>query len=135
MPKITVDEDCRNAPKKELIKQFLVAQASGDRDFILANVADDIRWVNVGNGLIEGKDNLSQALDAILEPEVSELRIATILSHGKQCAAEGVVTLAGGHLLAFCSMYTFSSHGKSAKIREINTYIIELHRTDGERRH
>jgi len=55
---------------------------------------------------------------------VDELHIATVLTHGTDCAADGWVIGADGTTTRFCHILVFAGHAKSAKIKELRTYRI-----------
>lgn len=59
--------------------------------------------------------------DALAGRDVSLVEIRHLLSHGKQVAAEGRLTL-GGREEGFVHMITYSGFGTGAKISEILTY-------------
>jgi len=42
MVKITVSEDCDNAPKKQFIRNFCIANAYADMKAVMSMLADDI---------------------------------------------------------------------------------------------
>ena len=125
MTKITIDADCANAPKKQFIKDFNIAFAKEDIDYILDCFADNARWEMVGGQTWNGKKEIAEALKSMNGGEASELVMDSILSHGKQCAANGVLKYPGGRNVAYCDMYTFTSHAKDAKIKLLKAYAIE----------
>lgn len=57
MTKITVIPDCGNAPKKEFLKDFNIAFATGEADFIIQHVSDNIVWSIYGDKDIIGKED------------------------------------------------------------------------------
>ncbi|MBJ7879838.1 hypothetical protein [Gelidibacter salicanalis] len=56
MTKINIPFDCGNLPKREFIKQFNIAFAMGNSDFIIDHVSEDIVWIIHGDKRIEGVD-------------------------------------------------------------------------------
>lgn len=126
MPKITISEDCGNAPKKQLIKDFNIAFAKGDTATILNYFADDIHWEMIGGDTWDGKEAVKAALKTMNGGEASELIIDNIVSHGDRCAANGSISYPDGSTIAYCDMYTFSGHAPDAKIKTLIAYAIEL---------
>jgi ketosteroid isomerase-like protein len=59
MTKVTISEDCENAPKKEFIKDFNIAFAKEDIDYILDCFADDAHWEMVGAQSWDGKEEIA----------------------------------------------------------------------------
>lgn len=43
-----------------------------------------------------------------------------------EAALDGVITFEGGRQVAFCDVYVFSGHSKSARIKEMTSYAREL---------
>lgn len=126
MLKITVGEDCGNAPKKILLRDFNIAFAKNDVKLLLQNINDNIRWNIVGDKLIEGKDQFAKAVESMKQPKTVELTIENILTHGNGGATDGVIKREDGSSYAFCDVYRFSSNAKDAKIKEITSYVIKL---------
>lgn len=124
--KIICSEDCGNAPKKEIIRDFTIAVARNNVELILDNVTENITWHIVGNKRYQGKDSYIEALGKLDNDKVTELRIDHILTHGKDGSSNGVVTYSNDKKHAFCNVYAFSSSAKHARIKEITSYIIEL---------
>jgi hypothetical protein len=126
MLKIHVEEDCGNAPKKIVLRDFNIAFAKNDRDFLLANITDNMRWTMVGDKVVEGKEQFTAALEQMAQRTASELTLANILTHGKVGAVDGTLTLKDGSRYGFCDVYQFSSNAKDAKIKALTSYVIQL---------
>jgi hypothetical protein len=56
----------------------------------------------------------------------AELAIHHINTHGTDAALDGLITFEDGRRVAFCDVYVFSSHAKSARIKEMTSYAREL---------
>ena len=125
-PKINVQEDCGNAPKMMTLRNFNIAFAHNDRDFLLENVTDDVRWTMVGDKVVEGKEKFAETIAQLAQNATEELTLATIMSHGKVGAVDGEIAFADGGRYGFCGIYEFSSNAKTAKIKTITTYVIGL---------
>ncbi|HEY8972340.1 MAG TPA: hypothetical protein VIM64_24715, partial [Puia sp.] len=89
MLKITVPEDCGNAPKKLFLRDFIEAVVKKDSAFISRNTTDDIRWNLVGGQCIDSKQDILTQLQRSRSDEVVELVINTIVTHGYDGAADG----------------------------------------------
>jgi hypothetical protein len=125
MVKITVDEDCGNAPKKLFLKDFNIAFAEKDIDFVADSVSDDISWDIVGDKTVQGKHNFLETLEQATNDHISELIIGKIITHGKEGAVSGMRTLQNGKHHAFCDVYEFSG-AKGTQIKTITSYIIKV---------
>lgn len=123
--KIVCIEDCGNAPRKKILLDFIVAYAKGDLDAILEQVADTISWNRVGDKEIQGKDRLIEVLTQMKDFYATELRIENIITHGYTAAMNGIIIFEEKHY-SFCNVYKFNGTSKSAKIKEISTYAIDI---------
>ncbi|WP_187768019.1 nuclear transport factor 2 family protein [Paenibacillus sp. PL91] len=125
--KVICAEDCGNAPKKKLIKEFNIAFANYDIGFISENISGEICWNLVGEQLvIQGKDVLAATLEQMKNKKIIELQITSIITHGNTGAANGVIKYENAKTFAFCNVYIFSSAAKNAKIKDITSYVIEV---------
>lgn len=118
-------EDCGNAPKKALLKEFNIAFARGDVDFMLEHAAPNIVWEMVGDRTLRGKDEFAEALDQLKKNKATELHIHNIITHGNVASANGLLKF-GEKSYAFSAVYRFNSFAKSAKIKEITSYVIDV---------
>lgn len=126
MVKITVHEDCGNAPKKLFLKDFLVAVVRNDSAFVARNTTDAIHWNLIGGQSINGKQNVLADLQRSRSNEVAELIIHTIVTHGYNGAVEGLLKFKDGKTVAFCDVYQFRASTNNAPIKAITTYAIAL---------
>ena len=125
MTKIVSSPNCGNSPKMEFLKQFEIAFAEGRVDFLIESVTDDIVWDIIGDRKIEGKGEFVRELEKRKEEKTTELLLHQILSHGKEGAANGILTLQNGNKYAFSDFYQFSS-AKGTKVKLITSYILEI---------
>jgi len=125
MIRIIVSEDCGNSPKNKFVEQLTIAFAKGDAKFILGNVTDDIHWNIVGHKLIQGKDDLAEALKRTKNDKAVELMIHHVATHGKAGAADGTTKLKSGKTRAFCDVYEFSGT-TGTRVKEITSYVIDI---------
>ena len=125
MLKITVQPDCGNAPKKVLLKDFTIAFAKGDIQFILKNLSDNIEWEIVGDQKIHGKSDAEKVLKQMLDASTTQLNIVNIITHGDEGAVNGTMKFGEGPEFGFSDFYTFTSHGKDAKIKQLTSFVVE----------
>lgn len=125
MTKIIASPNCGNSPKMEFLKQFNIAFAEGNVAFLTENVTDNIVWNIIGDQKIEGIKAFTVELEKMQAVRASELRIDQILSHGKEGAANGIMTMENGEQYAFSDFYVFQS-AKGEKIKTITSYCIKL---------
>jgi hypothetical protein len=122
---ITVDEDCGNSPKKTLLRDFNIAFAEKNVEFIRENVSEDIEWTVVGDRQIQGEGRLRDVVRRMASSDVTALTIEHVITHGATGAVNGALTLDGGTEYAFCDVYEFNSHAKDAPIQSFTSYVIE----------
>lgn len=125
--KINCKEDCGNAPKKELLKDFTIALAKKNIDFCSQWVRDEITWEIVGDKLIEGKVEYEKMLQQFMQHSFQELTIHNIITHGNTASVNGKFVTKNNKILEFCDVYHFAGFGKKAKIKKITSYVISIH--------
>jgi len=125
MTKIISSPNCGNSPKMEFLKLFNIAFAKGDVAFLNENVTDDIVWNMIGDKKLEGIKAFTEELEKMQSVKASELILNQIISHGKEGAVNGVMTMENGKQYAFSDFYLFQS-AKGEKLKEITSYCIKL---------
>src|SRR5690606_28390223 len=116
MTKIVSSPNCGNSPKMEFLKEFNIAFAKGNIEYITESVADEINWNIIGNRKIEGKENFRKELEKMKSKKATELIIDQILSHGKEGAVNGIIKMQNGKKYAFSDFYKFQG-AKGATIK------------------
>lgn len=124
--KIVCEENCGNAPKKELLRDFHIALVKKDLSFCLEWLREDIVWNFIGNKHVQGIEAVTDELHKLMERQVSQLTIHHIITHGNTASVNGILQLDEGQRIAFCDVYQFGGFGKKAKIKEIMSYVIML---------
>jgi hypothetical protein len=125
MTRVIISEDCSNSPKNIFAQNLTIAFAKNDAKFILGSVTDDICWNIIGENTIQGKDDLSKALERMDKNKAMELTINHVMTHGKAGAVNGTLKLKNGIMRAFCDVYEFSG-AKGTNVKEITSYVIEI---------
>jgi ketosteroid isomerase-like protein len=123
--RLTVNEDCGNAPRKRVLRDFRRAWAAGDVDAMAEAVSDDVKWTRVGEGTVEGWRELEQAVTNMARKKATHLKIENIITHGSTAALNGAIKRKSGSTYEFCDVYQFGGHGKNAKITEIVSYVVD----------
>lgn len=126
MVQVTAAPDCGNAPRKQVLRDFAVAIAERDTDGLLSTVAADVEWDIVGRRTVRGKADFAAAVTAVVDRPAETLQMDSILTHGREGAVSSRMGFPGGGELRCCDVYTFSGHGKTAKITRITSYWIEV---------
>jgi len=125
MAQINVKTNCGNSPKMEFLKQFNIAFAQGNVEFLNDCVTDEIVWNIIGDKKIQGIEKFTEELRKMQSVKTSELILEQILSHGKEGAANGKILTDSGKKYAFSDFYVFQG-AKGARIKKIISYAIEI---------
>lgn len=124
MTKIKIPFDCNNSSKKEFLKDFNIAFAKGNVDFIVEHVSDAIVWNIHGNKKIEGIRSFSEEIHKMKENRADELTLHSIITQGKEGSANGEIKIGEKHY-AFSDVYQFTStSGKT--IKKMDSYMLAL---------
>lgn len=120
--KINDEPDCGNAPRREILKDLVIALAERDTAFVAGIVAEDIVWTLVGDRTVTGSDAVQRWVDSL--PQVDEVTFGSTLTHGRGASVDGLLDLADGSRIAFCHVLRFSGAAKTAKIAGVNSYLV-----------
>ncbi len=104
----------------EFLKEFNIAFAKGNLEFIAESITDNIIWNIIGDRKIEGKEKFTEELEKMKSEKATELIIDQILSHGKEGATNGIMKMENGKKYAFSDFYKFEG-AKGAKIKSITS--------------
>jgi hypothetical protein len=124
MPKISIQPDCGNAPRKLFLKDLNVALANGDMDFICNIIPETVNWEIIGETKVTGRQDYLQAILKHKLWKVKELTIDTIITHGPDAAVKGSVRTSDNLKFAFCNIYNFKGAGGTI-IKSISTFLIK----------
>lgn len=116
--------DCDNAPKRRLIRDYLIAAISGNQPLLDSMLADSFRFFIPNKKKIISKHSF---ITLILEKKIAidRLEIHSILTHGKEGATHGTITTKTGNTCYFSAFIRFKSNQKDALISEITSFIIQ----------
>ena len=126
--KINIQPHCGNAPKKEFIRDFNIAFAGMDLNFLENAVTEDIVWEMVGGKTITGKTAFVETLKEMLDFKATELTLNQIITHGAEGAGSGSMKFEDGTTVHFADMYRFNG-AKGQKIKTLTSYAIEVKTT------
>lgn len=120
---IDLPEGCGNAPRRLLLRDFLVAFYSRQSHVIAEALSDDARWHIVGAETHDGVHDIQEQLESAALGV--ELEFNTIITHGTDASVDGSIMYVNGTSFGFSHIFRFTGHTKIAKIREIRSYLIE----------
>lgn len=125
MADITFSKDCGNSPKAGIVKDLNAAFAKNDINKILSYFAEDIEWVMVGTDTTKGHEQVEKMLLSMDDDDLIELNLETVITHGAFACGKGSLKTKNNKIYSFCDFYNFSSNAKDAKIKKLESYIIE----------
>jgi hypothetical protein len=103
----------------------MVGLANDDTALVLDCLTDDVYSEQVGQGSIDHKTDVEHFLKAMLSSSVKEMTLTTLITHGDAGSVNDTMTLVDEKRYGFCHVFTFTSHGKNAKLKQIMSYIIQ----------
>lgn len=121
---IDVPKGCDNAPRKRVIRDFLIAFYQRDVEAVASLVHDDIQWEIIGSSVLDGVAQICEWVSG--QRPVVELELATVITHGTECAADGTVVHPDGSKTRFSHILVFAGHSKTAPIRQLRSYLIAV---------
>ncbi len=124
MVTVHVEPDCGNAPRKRILRDFVVSLAERDSEQITALLADSASWSIVGVDTLNGGDDVRDWMSGL--PEVDEVLFDSLLTHGRGASVDGVLRLADGRSTGFCHVLRFTGAAKRAKVSGVKSYILEV---------
>ncbi|NGP46879.1 nuclear transport factor 2 family protein [Bacillaceae bacterium SIJ1] len=105
------------------------AFASGDADFLINHIAEDVQWNLVGEAVLRGKSDVINILEPMRGVVSTEYETKQIITHGNKAVVEGTMKMpkenGGEKLYSFCDIYTFD-HSNNSTVSELTAYLIEL---------
>lgn len=122
VPTLDIPDRCGNAPRKAVIRDFLVAVYSGQAETVLDYLREDIQWELIGDKVLTGYDDIWEWIQD--RPKVAQVTLKSVITHGTECAADGLITDIAGTKVAFNHVMIFAGHAKTAKIKSIRSYLI-----------
>lgn len=118
--KLNVPTDCDNAPKRRLIKDFIIALYKNEFETIANGIEDEFEFRIIGHKTISNKEELRKYL--VKNVEALELTLDEVLSHGKFGACNGTYKTKKEEIF-FAYFFEFKSAGKYT-IKIISEYKI-----------
>lgn len=122
---LSVPEDCGNSPRKKFLVEFNRAFAECNVAYVLEHVSDEIVWDMVGNKVVSGIAAMRQELETIAVENADSLTLHSVITHGREAAANGEMHFPGGNHVAFCDVYTFTKTTGNT-LKRITSYGINF---------
>ena len=123
--KVSIPNDCGNAPRKKFLVEFNRAFAEANVDFVLDHVSDDIVWNMVGDKELHGKTSMRSEMESMMVGRASTMVLYSVITHGREAAANGEFHYPGGEKIAFCDVYQFTKTTGNT-VKSITSYARSL---------
>lgn len=123
MAEISIQVDCGNSPKREFLKEYHIALANGDIDFVAQNLAEEVKWEVNGGPVITTKAAFLKALQGFSMWKVKKLALDAVITHGNEAAVSGQFVTKDNLDFVFCEVYKFKGF-KGTTIKSIKTFLI-----------
>ncbi|MEV6719461.1 nuclear transport factor 2 family protein [Streptomyces xanthochromogenes] len=122
MVTVRATPDCGNAPRKEVLRDFVIAMAEADGETLAGMVGEGVEWHLVGEAVLRGRAAV-RAWAAGL-PVAREITFGAVITHGREAGVDGTTEAADGRRYAFCHVLRFAGAARTAKIAEIRSYVL-----------
>ena len=114
---------------EERIQRFNQAFLTGDADFIIDNVAEDVYWELVGETTLYSKQEVTKLFEPMRGVKAEEHQTETMITQGNQAIVQGTTLMPDGSggkkRFAFCDIYTFKNE-TSDQVQSLKAFLIEL---------
>lgn len=120
---VVSEVNCMNSPKKELLCDLNSSVVKQQLEEPLNWLEEEIEWEIVEDETVQGLRAVEEKLQTFLNIPIQEFHIDHIITHGKTAALNG-----NGEVIELCHIYLFKGHKKTAKIKEMISYIIETNK-------
>ena len=124
MLQVYAKADCGNAPKKQFIYDFCVAIAEKNFDKAALMLTDNASIAVHGHEGADHMNTLELLRELLPQSDATELTFDTIITHGNQASANGVLKFSNDKVVNFSAVFLFNSFAKDAKIKEVQIYPI-----------
>jgi limonene-1,2-epoxide hydrolase len=106
--KVQAPADASSAPRKQFLVDFNKAFAESNVDYIISHVSEDVVWEMVGDKKVQGKEEMRAELESMAEWVPDALTIHSVITHGREGAANGELSFPEDEKVAFCDVYKFA---------------------------
>ncbi|MBO0469874.1 DNA-binding protein [Enterococcus sp. DIV0242_7C1] len=115
--------NCDNSPKRRMIRDFLIAAVAEKPKALSLLLDQQFCFVLPGSITLIGIESFIDYTQKRHEP-IRTLEIQSIVTHGKEGAAHGVLSTKNNQKIYFAVMVLFSGNQKNALITQTTAYFI-----------
>ena len=115
--------------KEQFLRRVNKAFVDSDREFLLQSISDNICWDIVGEKLVSGKTEFSEALEQMQEMPPINIDIQKVVIQDESAVVSGIV-VGRNHLgqkknFSFCDIYELKND-EGWKIDKMTSYVIDI---------
>ena len=118
--RVITEANCGNAPRHEITRRFAAALAAADANELDLLLSPDVVWNLIGEAHFDGVAALLER--AAQGPDATELRVLSVITHGREASIDGQLTMTDGTTQSICHVLRFANTAKTARITSIRTY-------------
>lgn len=116
--------------KENFLRKVNQAFVEGDREFLLEAISEDICWDIVGEKMVSGKNEFSDALEQMQEMPPIKIDIHKVVIQEASAVVTGVV-VGRNHVgqkknFGFCDIYELAADSKELRINKMTSYVIDI---------
>ncbi|MGB7785252.1 MAG: nuclear transport factor 2 family protein [Salinimicrobium sp.] len=115
--------------KENFLRKVNKAFVEGNRQFLLEAISEDICWDIVGEKMVSGKMEFSDALEKMQEMPPIKIDIQKVVIQENSAVVTGIV-IGRNHVgqkknFGFCDIYELAG-SKDLKIDKMTSYVIDI---------
>ena len=118
---VHLPKDCGNSPRKVWLSNLYAAFANAD--ILCPLLPQELEWQCIGIAEGTSKEMFLKTVYEQLYQRATEVKIETILTHGKEACVAGSVLTEENQNYSFCDLFTFKSAG-SDQVKKIRSFIL-----------
>ena len=116
--------------KETFLRKVNQAFVDGDRQFLMEAIADDICWDIVGEKMVSGKNEFSDALELMKEMPPIRIEIHNVVIQDRSGVVTGTV-VGRNHMgqkknFGFCDVYELADSSQTMRINKMTSYVIDI---------
>ncbi|MEG9326710.1 nuclear transport factor 2 family protein [Salinimicrobium catena] len=114
---------------EKFLRKVNMAFQEGDSEFLLNSVTDDFCWNIVGQKLVGGKSEFSEAIEQMHATPTMKIQVKNVIINNKDAIVEGIVIARNRKdqkkYFSFCDVFTLTNTSEP-KIRKMRSYVIDV---------
>lgn len=114
---------------EKFLREVNKAFQDGDKEFLLNSITDDFCWNIVGEKLVGGRSEFSEAIEQMNTTPTMKIQVKNVIVNKQDAIVEGIVIAHNRKnqkkYFSFCDVFTLANT-KEPKIRKMRSYVIDV---------